>query len=280
MPSTQSGSGTSGRSSSTVPASAAAEEDPEHHPDHDDHDAEPSRRAGTTAPTAGRSGAPARPRVATPISMSSINGLVVSDAATASPSAHTHQATGCRSRGSGRPLTVGVGQVAPTAYDGDGRPPPANSSRDHRIGTQRAGRRPRPRAAARSRSAQASGSASGGLLRRGRLLSDGRLARRFGRRCSVGVAMRSRRASVAAGGAVGSGSASRGAAGCRPSRPSARASASPSAPAVGVGVGVGLGAPAWAGGYAGRVPGRRRRSRRTRPTRPSGIFSEPRPSVE
>ena len=100
MPATQSGSGTSGRSSSTLPPLDAAEEEPEGHPDDHDDQRRAGGRAGTTAPTAWSERRATTTSAATPMSSSRSSGLVVSDAAAASPSAQIHQATGCRSRDS------------------------------------------------------------------------------------------------------------------------------------------------------------------------------------
>ena len=84
------------------------------------------RRSGTTGPRAGPSGAATTTSAATPISISRISGLVVNDAATASPIAQSHQATGCRSRGSRRSWSR-RGRPA-SAYDGDA----ADGGEEHR----------------------------------------------------------------------------------------------------------------------------------------------------
>ena len=184
--------------------------------------------------------------------------MVVCDAAAASPSAHTHQATGCRSRGS-RALTSGAGRPAAAgAYD-EPRPRPPNSASDHDD------RHPDRQAAVarvgalvvvqRRRAGSTSGSSVAVVRRRRRL---GR------RRCGLPAgsptasAWLSRSATVVGGGCG------------RRARPSARASASASAwSSADRGLGVGLGVGAGVGDRAGRRAGGRASSAARRPERPS-----------
>ncbi len=76
---------------------------------------------------------------ATPISISRISGLVVNDAATASPSAHSHQATGCRSRGS---RAVEVTASVDLRRRTTATPPTAPKSTTITAGATQAGRPP------------------------------------------------------------------------------------------------------------------------------------------
>ena len=89
-------------------------------------------RAGTTAPTAWSERRACTTTAATATSSSRSSGLVVSVAAAARPRAHTHQATGCRSRAR-RVLTAGRRgrRRAATAIGGDRRHEDAQDGEGH-----------------------------------------------------------------------------------------------------------------------------------------------------